>query len=132
MIDKSLSVWESNPAFARVTLTEIHTQTNHLELDREKFKAAQLWPLQFRVKVSVMSSFPLQYYTLVEVYCKSKKKTPMIAPLSLALYEKLQIQDSFTHTLCLGVEPSFRAHQALYHYRPAMTGACTDQYTNKD
>ena len=41
-----------------------------VELDREKFKAAQLRPLRFRVKVSVMSSFPLQYYTLVGVYCK--------------------------------------------------------------
>ena len=35
----------------------------------------------------------------------------------------------FKHTLCLGVEPSFRAHQSDYQL---MTSACTSRYTNKD
>ena len=35
----------------------------------------------------------------------------------------------FKHTLCLGVEPSFRAHQSLHR---SMTSACTSRYTNKD
>ena len=102
-----------------------------VELDREKFKAAQLRPLRFRVKVSVMSSFPLQYYTLVGVYCKSKKRHDS-SSLSLASYEKLQIA-SLIYTLCLGVEPSFRAHEALYQLSWFMTGACTSHwYTNRD